>query len=66
MNTTYEYNVLSKVWAEFDQWADGLIKDYMIMPKYNEVVTTRHKANIETLQSAKINLQRIIKNYVEG
>ena len=59
-------SVISKIWVEFDDWADTLIRDLMNMPNLSNESEVRHRAKIEALQSGKINLQRIIKNYVDN
>ncbi len=59
------YEVTRKVWTEFDDWADTLISDYMQTPTITMEGQYRKRIQIETLQSAKINLQRIIKNYLK-
>ncbi len=63
---TTEIDILSKVWVEFGQWADELITFSLSIPNLSKEYDLRRKGKIEGLQSAKINLQRIIKNYVEG
>ena len=52
---------LLKVMDKFDKWADELILGYRAMPILSKNQEIRLVANIDTLESAKANLARIIR-----
>ena len=45
----------------FNKWADYRMADYQSISPFNEAARARITAKIETLQFAKLNLARIIK-----